>query len=112
MHTLITVSVHSHPSMSHIHGLRRTPAGCHLIESKAHKHRHTLMHAHTRRLPPVAVASVLQSPNSARCKCVVHALWHSGGGGSTGSENEAILKSTGAAAAQPGKVVSAFTACF
>lgn len=73
---------------------------------------HTHAHTHAHRLPLVAVASVLQSPNSARCKCVVNALWHSGGGSSTGSENEAILKSTGAAAAQPGKVVSAFTAWF
>lgn len=62
-------------------------------------------------LPPVAVASVLQTLNSARCKCVVNALWHSGGGSSTGSENEAIFKRAGAAAAQPGQI-SAFTACF
>lgn len=69
------------------------------------------MRTHARSLPLVAVASVLQTPNSARCKCVVNALWHSGGSSSTGSENEAIFKRTGAVAAQLGEAL-ALTACF
>lgn len=106
MRALVTVSVHPHPSASHFLGSRWTPAGCHLVESKAH------VRTRVHRLPPVAVASGLQTLNSARCKCVVNALWHSGGGSSSaGSENEAIFKGTGAAAAQPGKM-STFTACF